>query len=942
MIPSADRRGIGAVRRLLKRAAVLLGAAVMLVYPAGAQQQASTGRIVGRVIDAASGKGVADVGVRVVGTTSGTQSGPDGRFTVTNVAAGSVALQVRRLGYQVKTVTGLQVNPGAAVEQNVTLEPATAMLAATVVTASSERGSVSAALDQQRTATGIVNTVTAEQIQRSPDANAAQAVQRVSGVTIQDNKYVLVRGLGERYTTTSLNGARVPSAEPERKVVPLDLFPAGLLQTVTTSKTFTPDQPGDFAGASVDIRTREYPAQRTTTYAWTAGYNTAATGQSMLGAPTVGGEWLGFAGSARALPGVVAAQSTNFSSLSRPQVNSLVRAFRPVWSPVQRTAAPNVSLSASTGGTAGVAGKDVGYLFSGSYGTSNEVQRGEVRALAVPNRTGTGGQEPYNRFVGETGRSSILWGGMANFSTLLGQRSLLAFDNLYNRTADNEARADTGYLEQGGIDSPARRTTLRFVERTVRSSQLRLEQTLSPRQTLWLAVTSAGVVRDEPDRGDFVQVRPTDPRTGAIGPYQWLSTSDDAAKRSFSSLDERSWNYSGDYRLQLGSDGREWSFKTGGAFRDTRRDARNRNYSIFGRNLTDAQLQLAPEQLFSGAFVADTSNVFFPAANATTGSYRAVDRVGAGYLMADVPLAWRARMITGARVEDWHLTLTEELPLVGDPSTPPLHNTDVLPSIAVNVALSDAQNLRLSAARTVSRPEYREVSALGFCDVIGERCTRGNPALRRAMIDNYDLRWELYPSAGEVLSVGTFAKRFHDPIERIEIGTSGSSAFSFVNTKGATNVGLELEMRTRLGRITNMMEPFTTFANATFMRSRIEVGNEDISALTNTVRPMAGQSPYVVNAGVSWEREKGGSATLLYNVVGSRIVAVGSKPVEDTYELPRQALDFSAQAPLRSGMLLRVNAKNLFDAPTRQTSGTVTRLEYRTGRVFQLGLTWQQ
>jgi hypothetical protein len=809
-----------------------------------------------------------------------------------------------------------------------------------VVTANSERGSVNAALDQQRRATGIVSAVTAEQIQKSPDANAAQAVQRVSGVTIQDNKYVFVRGLGERYTTTSLNGARVPSPEPERKVVPLDLFPAGLLQTITTSKTFTPDQPGDFAGASVDIRTREYPARRTTTYAWTSGYNTATTGRSMLTAPTVGGEWLGFAGGARGLPGIVAARNTDFSSLSRPQANELVRAFRPVWSPLEQTGAPSMSLSASTGGTSSVAGKDVGYLFSGSYGANDEVQRGEVRALAVPNRAGTGGQEPYNRFVGETGRSSTLWGGMANFSSLVGPRTLLAFDNLYNRTSDNEARADTGFLQQGGVDSPARRMTLRFVERTVRSSQLRLEQTLSPRQTLTLAVTSAGVVRNEPDRADFVQIRQTDRVTGALSPFQWLSTYDDAAKRSFSSLDERSWNYAADYRWQLGPEGSEWTFKTGGAFRDTRRDARNRNYSFFGRNLTDAQLQLPPEQLFAGPFVADTSNVLFPSVNATTGSYHALDRVGAGYLMADVPLGARARLITGARVEDWRLTLTEELPFAGDPHTPPLHNTDVLPSVALNLALTDAQNLRFSVARTVSRPEYREVSVLGFCDAIGERCTRGNPALRRALIDNFDLRWELYPSAGEVVSIGGFAKRFHDPIERIEIGTSGSSTFSFVNTKGATNLGIELELRARLDRLTDALAPFTTFANATFMRSQIQVGNEDISALTSTVRPMAGQSPYVVNAGLSWARDEGASATLLYNVVGRRIVAVGSKPVEDTYELPRQALDLSAQAPIRSDVLLRLNAKNLLDAPTRQTSGTVTRLEYRTGRVFQVGLTW--
>ncbi|MDQ3949879.1 MAG: TonB-dependent receptor plug domain-containing protein, partial [Gemmatimonadota bacterium] len=203
-----------------------------------------------------------DVGIQVVGaqpgaTSSGTTSGVDGRYALPRVRAGAVTLHIRRLGYQPKTITGVFVPAGGGVEQDVTLEPSTVQLTATLVTADAERGTVNAALDQQRNATGIVNAVTSEQIQRSPDGDAAQAVQRVTGVTVQDGRYVFVRGLGERYTTTSLNGARMPSPEPERKVVPLDLFPAGLLQTITTLKTFTPDLPGDFGGAAVDIRTRE-------------------------------------------------------------------------------------------------------------------------------------------------------------------------------------------------------------------------------------------------------------------------------------------------------------------------------------------------------------------------------------------------------------------------------------------------------------------------------------------------------------------------------------------------------------------------------------------------------------------------------------------------------------------------------------------------------------
>src|SRR5688572_26324055 len=313
-------------RQAHARRVVLLALALLAApcAPAALSAQA-TGRVVGRVVDASSGTGLTDVAIQVVGTTIGTQSGIDGRFTINNVPAGTVTLQARRIGYTPKTVTGLMLDAGRALEQNISLAATAVQLTAQVVTAEAERGSVNAALDAQRNATGIVNAVTAEQISRSPDGDAAQAVQRVSGVTAQDGRYVFVRGLGERYTTTSLNGARLPSPEPERKVVPLDLFPSSLLQTVTTSKTFTPDLPGDFGGAAVDLRTREFPSERQVVYSLSTGFNTAATGRTVLAAPREGLEWLGFGGAGRAIPGAVLAAGPTTGG------NGMVSAFRNVW-----------------------------------------------------------------------------------------------------------------------------------------------------------------------------------------------------------------------------------------------------------------------------------------------------------------------------------------------------------------------------------------------------------------------------------------------------------------------------------------------------------------------------------------------------------------------------------------------------------------------------------
>ncbi|NBW66223.1 TonB-dependent receptor, partial [bacterium] len=304
----------------------------------------AAGRIVGRVIDAATGQGITDVAIQIVGTTTGGMSGLEGRFTLSGVTAGTVTLQARRIGFAPKTVTGIFVEPGKTVEQNISLAQAAAQLSAQMVTAAAERGSVSEALDAQRTATGVVSAVTAEQIAKSPDGDAAQAVKRVSGVTVQDGKYVFVRGLGERYTTSSLNGARVPSPEPEKRVVPLDMFPAGLLQSITTSKTFTPDLQGDFSGALVDIKTKEFPARRAFTLQLGSGYAAGATGSQVTSATATGGEELAMVNHGRDLPTIIRnLGSFKNINLNQGDMNILVGSLRNSWTPTVRTAAPRLA-----------------------------------------------------------------------------------------------------------------------------------------------------------------------------------------------------------------------------------------------------------------------------------------------------------------------------------------------------------------------------------------------------------------------------------------------------------------------------------------------------------------------------------------------------------------------------------------------------------------------
>ena len=916
--------------RALRATATVLVVSPFLATDAHAQQ---AGRVVGRIIDAASGQGITGAQVQVVGSALGALAGVDGRFTIVNVPAGALTLQARRLGFTPKTVTGVQLAAGQTVEQSITLTAATVQLDVVTVEASAERGSVSSALDQQRTATGVVNAITSEQIQRSPDADAAQAVQRVSGVSVQDGKYVFVRGLGERYTTASLNGTRLPSPEPERKVVPLDLFPSGLLQSVTTSKTFTPDQSGDFSGAQVDIRTREFPARRQVTYSAGVGLNDRASGGSVFNAPGVGGEAFALAGSGRALPANVRAAGNLSGTAAGQPTNQLINAFRNAWQVGERSGTPSGSFGASVGGNDPLFGQRIGYLLSGTYSYSQEVRDEEVRALAG-NLSGNATEE-LNRFEGSTGRNSTLWGGLFNLSTLLGTRTRIAFNNTYNRTADNEARMERGFLEDVALPVQVQRQD--YVERSVFSSQLAGEHDLTRQKFDW-AATISGVTRDQPDRVEFVQEIAGD---AANEQLLWYQGQGQGAVRTFSELDEFNYEGRGNYQFDFGPDGLSRMVKVGGLLRYTERLADTRAYGISANSISDQERALPPEQLFGGALTSGGESRLSLLPLGQGGRYTAEDLLSAGFAMADYGLTDRLRLIGGARLEVSQVIIRARSTL-GDRSRSNRDFTDVLPSLALNYKLTENQNLRLSGSRTLARPEYRELAAVTTRDVIGGINLRGNPDLVRTRIDNADARYEWYPNPGEVLSFGLFAKRFDNPIERTYNPTStGVSVITFANADEATNYGAELEARKNLRAVAPVLEPFTAFANVTVITSDVTLG-EARQGSSSGSRRLVGQAPYVVNGGLTYASTSGAtSATLLYNRVGERINAAGEGNIENAIERPRDVLDFSLRFPVFRELSARLDAKNLLDARYVVQQGPVTREAYRVGRSLGLGLSWQ-
>ena len=780
-----------------------------------------------------------------------------------------------------------------------------------------------------------MNSVTAEQIAKSPDNNAAQAVQRVSGVTVQDGKYVFVRGLGERYTTASLNGARVPSPEPEKRVVPLDLFPSGLLQNITTIKTFTPDQQGDFSGALVDIRTREFPARRSWTANIGSGYEQGATGSNILNAASAGGENFANVGSNRALPSLLR-QVGNFAgyNLNQGDKNLLIGQFRNSWSPAASTGSPLMSGSVSVGGNDPILfGHRVGYLFSGTYSNSSDIQNAQVRAQA--DRGPTLGQTiEIDRFSGSSSQRSVLWGGLTNISTQLGANSRVSFNGIYNRSADNTARVETGTFSNDQTE--AKITRQQYIERSIHSAQVLGDHQFGSHHVEWYG-TMSGVRRYEPDRSEFVQILEQDTPT-STPVYRWFNGGNGGAVRTFSELNESSREGNLKYTFTFGDPGNQSLLRVGGLHRSTNRDADNRAFNISAPGLSNDLRALPAELLFDGRNTSGSSGRFDIGPLSQGGAYTASDRLSAGFAMVDIPIRGSIHVIGGARYESDNLTVNATSTL-GNPVISKKQWNDVLPSLAVNWKLNEQHQIRFSGSQTLARPEYRELSPIISRDVVGGDDVQGNPDLKRSNITNGDVRWEYYGAPGEIISVGVFAKHFVNPIERAYRASSSARQIVYVNALSADNYGVELELRKNLDLLGKAFQGLSAFANATIMQSQVTLDATNGTSQTNSNRRMVGQAPYVLNTGLTWTTFSGNtSATVLYNRVGERIDAAGESPLPDVITMPRNVMDISLRYGFARSVSLRADLRNVLNAPFLTKQGTVTRESYLTGRTFTVGL----
>lgn len=781
----------------------------------------------------------------------------------------------------------------------------------------------SAVLAERRAAATVSDAVSAQEISRTPDSNASDAVKRVVAVTVVEGKYVALRGLEGRYVTSLLNGVLLPSPEPDRNAVPLDLFPTNLLATMTVYKSYSPELPGQFGGGTLAISTTSFPTEFEMRVGLSTSANTVATGQDGLGNAATSGvrNFLGFDNGSRALPDAVP-RTRAVRNMDAAQMEQIGESMPNVWTPTDDTVSPNVGVTVAVGDSAIVGGKRIGYLATGMMRRSFSVREAQAGKTAL-----VGGELTQIEDLSfNVGSAEATVGGLANVGIDLNADNQLNLLGLYTHVGEDTTSFANGYSEADGSDIAVSR--MMFVERQLGFLQLNGTHKLNRERGLefrWqgnVATTS----RDELDSRDLAYI---------VSPTGGLQYKDQpgSGQHFWQVLEDLSGGGGVDARVRAG----KVQLRAGAAAQLSSRALGGRRFRYRYVGDDGSVRGLPGEEMFSAENIGP--NFMVEEGTLQEDAYEASLDVYGAFAMGEVEISERFRAIVGARYEYANQTLVNgsRYAVAGTLANIDRSDNDVLPSVNLVYALTPEQNLRGAYSYTLARPRFRELAPFLFFDYLRRRDISGNPDLLTTRIHNADLRWEWFPSETEVFAASVFYKQFVDPIEQVMANANGDA--TFLNADSGNLFGGEIEARSSLGRINPKLSDIRFGTNIAVMRSRVNLGADQM-LLTNQERALYGQSPFVVNVNVGYVNPKIVDVNLLYNVIGSRITDVGIEGLPDTYERPVHRVDLVAARLLRKDLRLKLSVANVLNQRIRLEQEDVTINSYQPGVSFALGLDW--
>ncbi len=928
------------------------------------------GIIQGQIRDRKTNESIVGASVYLKGTTTGASTDIDGNYSIKNIKPGSYTVIISFISYKTDTVTGVKVTRDKPALLDHALTEATTQLSEVSVTARKKTDTEISVINSSKQSNLIIVGVSSQQISKSQDKDASEVIRRLPGVTIMGGRFVVVRGLIERYNTVWLNHASTPSSETDQRAFSFDLLPSSMINNMVIYKTPAPELPADFAGAFIEITTKNIPDRNSFSLGYAVGYN---EGTSIHGFRRYQGsktDWLGFDNGTRRLPSIIPSTNEVLSlqdynngtpeeqAYKKQQMLDIAHSFSTISSAANLTAPLDNRFNIDFSHNFKAGNIRIGTITALNYKlaySSDVVERAKVESYGQT----SSGITYSKQYTDDVYNQSVMIGAISNWSLSTGKH-LFEFNNLFDQTGISSTIIRNG-IDHYRDDNKVYKTMLGYSSRTIYTGSLNGRHNFNENNTLRYTLSYSYANEYEPDSRliNYYAVKKDD---GSYYPYQleYSSTANaDANARLFSNVREN--NYNGNLNYEHTFNFGNWNpvLKAGLFAENKNRDFYIRPFGIVWAKpggINQEILHQPIDSVYDPGNFNYTNGVIYREVYDASYQYKVNSTLYAAYVALQLPVTRFALLYGGVRVEKDHVVLSGP---GADRNFKTLTTRDTLnffPSANLTVNINERNKIRFAWGYTVNRPEFREIAPFAFYNFKENVTVYGNPDIKPCYITNIDARYEWYPAPGEMITVGGFYKTFRNPIEATWIPSSGGEwDLRYLNAISATSYGAEADIRVGFqewSRRHDFLRTFRNFSlvlNAAYIWSRVRIDTAYLFVLDKN-RPMYGQSPYIVNAGIYYQTADNNlSVSVLYNVFGKRIVGIGTPDIPNSYEMPRNILDFTILKRFGDNLAIKFGIKDILNQEvliqqTMKTEGlpdaTIKVKSFRPGRSFSFGITY--
>ncbi|MBI1766921.1 MAG: TonB-dependent receptor [Bacteroidetes bacterium] len=892
------------------------------------------GSISGTITDAKTKETIIGANVVIQGTTTGGQTDVDGKFLISNIKAGSYNLQVSFITYKTHLIPNVLVEDGKRISIDVPMSEEVSTLSEVVVNGSRQTNTDYDLVRSIKEAKVIVVGITEEQISKTLDRDAAQVLKRVPGLTIKDEQFVVSRGLAERYNPVMLHNTYAPSLETDVRSFSFATIPSSQLDRILVFKSPAADLPGDFAGSVVKIFTKSIPDENGWVIDYSTQYRAGTTFQDFYHQQRNPGFITGYNTGFYNLPSDF---PVNAQNVSGNNLENAGKSIKNLWKAEKGTAIPDQRLTVTYNRKFSIGNVQVGNInalnYSNSLATYN-VDRGDYTDA-----------DPNYLFRDKQYNQQVRTGLLSNWAFKINSNHLIEFKNLFNVSSQDQYVNRSGAT--GSISEGENNGAFYKVYRGIYSSQLTGKHDLFNKFTTveWVAGYN-NTYRDQPDYKRYIS------KNGII--YVPNTVTPTQLGKFYSALQEDS--YSGGVSVKQlipigGNPVQSPELKAGFFFENKTRSfhARNIGYTTATTNFDQNLAYLPIDQLLQSQNINNSTGLQIGEATNAQDSYTAQNNLLAYYAMLSLPVSSKFKLDAGVRFEDnlqqLHSYSVSKSALVD----PHYWTKRVLPSANLSYNFTDKMLVRAAYGETLNRPEFREFAPFSFYDFNMNFIYTGNENLQVAKIQNFDLRWEFYPTKGEMITIGGFYKDFINPIESyvdpLNSG-GGNKLVTYYNSKTAKVYGVEVEVKKSLAGLTSstLLDKLNVMVNTTVAASTAYVPDGYLNGRSAS-HPLQGQAPYIINAGLYYNSEVSGwQFNLLFNTTGNTVYVVGTDHYHDVYVLPRNVVDLTFTKRLSEKFSLKGGIVDILNQPFRfhnssTAGGSLTQViqDYKPGQVFSIG-----